>query len=168
MKVRNKNDIVTLKAIKRASDHEGCTFIESANIYLNNKKIGTYKESYMSGPPIIDIDMQEERLQEIAEAYCKTFQNGFLNDGIGTPMDELYKDSEIEGFISDIAMIQAYIEPDIKKILKTYPIAVIAKKTERHREEFWSVPNEKAMKEFDGQIVLLKAEVGRENFDVTV
>lgn len=169
MKIRNRNNMVTLKAIKIGSDHEECAFIESANIYLNNKKIGIYRESYMSGPPIVDIDAEQATLQKIAEAYCNAFPHGFLDDHLKyTPMADLYKGEEIEGFISDMAMIQAYIEPDIKKILKKAPIAVISKKTDRSREEYWSVPNEAAMRSFDGQIVLLKAEAGKDAFDVAV
>ena len=45
---------VEVKAVKNHRDHEGCT-IHSGNIYVDGKKIGSWEDSYMSGPPDYDI-----------------------------------------------------------------------------------------------------------------
>ncbi len=169
MKVKMGKDTVTLKKLQKGKDHEGMDYIVHADIALNNKTIGSYREDYMAGPCIIDIDEQNDKLQSIAEAFLKKYPKGIIPSRMKDyTLSQLYAGDEIEALLTEMASIQHCYEPEIKKILKTYPIAVIAKEGENGVEKFWSVPNEDAMKHFDNMIVILKAEANKKNFDFEV
>ena len=168
MKVISEKNVLTLRKIQKGKDHEGVEFIVSADIILNGKQIGFYAEDYMCGPCMVEILNSEDIVQSIAEKFFQKYPKGIIPSRYDFSLEELYKGKEIEGLITEIASIQAHIEPNIKKILKKTPIAVIAKKGERGIEKMWSVPSEDDMKTFDDMIVLLKAESGKKNFDFTV
>lgn len=61
-----------LKAVNLFEDHEGCPAYQG-NIYLSNRKIGTYSNDYMCGPDHIDLDfpyslkLLEEELKRLHE-----------------------------------------------------------------------------------------------------
>lgn len=65
---------VEIKNVKSRTDHEGCQ-IHSGTIYMDGKKIGTWEDSYMSGPPDYNIpDEDWKALVERADRFygiCK-------------------------------------------------------------------------------------------------
>lgn len=170
MKIIFGNNVLTLRNVKQDISHDETLYVSSADVVLNRKKIGTYREDFWSGPPIIDIISNKELLQEIAEKFLKQYPQGVLPlMGAKTyDLTELYKEDEIEGLLSEMVGIHCNIEQTIKKILKSYPIAVIAKDNQRALEQFWKVSNEETMKNFEDKIVVMKAYKDKENFTFEV
>jgi len=61
---------VTLKGVVRFKGHEGEPCSEG-KIYLNGKKVGCYKDSYMMGPRDIDFDSKEDEAE--VESVCREY-----------------------------------------------------------------------------------------------
>lgn len=166
MKIIFEDNVLTLRKPNIQDSHDGTPYIVSIDIILNGKKVAVYGEDFWCGPCHINIISNQELLQKIANRFLNKYPQGvFPLMGVRAyNMLDLYKGEEIEGLFSEIAGIYCSIEPKIKKILRNYPIAVIAKDSQRTVEQFWKVPNEEAMKNFEGKIIVMKAYKEKENF----
>lgn len=60
---------VQLKGIKVGFGHDGGGF--NANIYLNNKKIGSTLDDGWGGPLQVDIEKEKEAFAQLTEEYAK-------------------------------------------------------------------------------------------------
>lgn len=136
---------VTIKAIKRQNDHEGIPYVESSNIYLNNKKVGTYCENYMAGPSEVEInDNANETIVKIAKAYLKKYPFGFLKKN-NFSLEDLY-DTNPEECLCDELILMSDIEKEAKKTFKKgYEFFAVTRKSKNHCLQYWSIPNKNGL-----------------------
>lgn len=145
---------VSLKGVKHFKGHEGEPCVQG-NIYLNNKKIGYYSDSYMMGYPDIDVNTNQEELLEIAKKALKNFPYGFAGGTIN--MEDLYESGPIEGLMGILVDI-VVSEAEFKKCKKKgYAYYAMCKKTEHAPVMTYYIPNLKSMEELENEIVLFKA-----------
>lgn len=168
----NEGNVLTVKAVKRIKDHEGMIIVESANIYYNNKKIGTYGEDYMCGPAHLSYnEIYETEINAMGEAFLKKFPNGIKNENYSFFLKDLYKNNYLELLCIELCMLN-YWEKEAKKAFKKgYEYFVVSKKTERHYEENWFIPTEELLKQHEkSNIIIFKAKNNDEsafNIDIS-
>ena len=162
---------LTLKAIKESPDHEDMYYVESANIYLGGKKVGTYMEDYMCGPTDVEIDPKHiETVEEIGKKYFAKYPLGFKNEDKGFSIQKLYSGNEAEGICTELIEMWR-TEKEAKKAFKAgYKYYAEVKKTPRSYAETYYVPNETALQKLkdEGLIIIFVADRDNDAFTITV
>lgn len=112
-----------LKNLKMLSGHEG-ELLYQANIYLEGKKIGEWKQDYMSGPDAIDVsneyDMKKltDKIIELNNGKEDPFCYELTNNEEYSPWGGL-KDYCMEIILSSLADLKGW-EKEYKKAEKKY------------------------------------------------
>lgn len=79
---------LTLKAIKISKNMSEETLAFTANVYLNNRKIGSCKNEGMGGPTNVYLDKKGQKFNGLARSFVKRFKD----DNKDPRYDELYDD----------------------------------------------------------------------------
>lgn len=165
-----KINSLSMKAIKRQLDHEGMSYIYSSNIYLGNKKIGTYGESYMCGSANIYIEKQyEKELLDIANRYFDKYPNGFIQNLYSFELKDIYKDNLIEGLLTQLGEM-AYYEKQAKNAFKKgFKYYVVSKKDKTSMDKNYMIPNDIVLNKHKNEnIICFLAEKDKKSFDFLV
>lgn len=165
-----KINSLSMKAIKRQLDHEGMSYIYSASVYLGNKKIGTYAESYMCGSAEIHIEEKyKAEVMDIANKYFDKHPSGFLDKLYSFKLKELYKDNLIEGILTQLGEMDYYEKQANKAFKKGYKYYVVSKKDKNSMDRNYMVPNDIVLdKHKKENIICFIAEKDANSFDFSV
>lgn len=112
---------ITLKAVRRARDHDNCAIL-SGNIYLHNKLVGEFAEDYWSGPMLINISSEyQAEVEGLAKEFFETHPFGIykpIQDCVGQcNMLSLYKGEYTEGIITELCSLH-FMENAYKRLAK--------------------------------------------------
>lgn len=140
MKIAN----FTLKGVKSFRGHEGETCYQG-NIYMDNKKVGTFSDNSWSGEIDYDLDAQYEKKvkENLKEWFTKNpfgLEEKYNIHNSRYNLLELYGENRLmEAMLAELENLY-YIEKELKSFNKKgYPLMALAKKSERHNVNIYGI-----------------------------
>lgn len=161
---------LTFKAVELQKDHEGFLYVYNANLYYKGKKVGTYQESYMCGPPEIDIlPSVEDEIKDMCIKFFDKYPYGIEEGKYNYySLKDLYKNDPIEGVCTTLSNLYE-LEKDAKKAFKKgYKYYITFK--DKGSEKIFCCASEKDYNDFlsKGYQIMFTAIKGENSFDIEV
>ncbi len=138
---------IELKSIKTFMNHEGID-IYNADIYIGKRKVGKWKQSYMSGPDIIDINPDYDYnkiVQRLLDLNKCNYDPISVNDDFNTLQSEYCFDIILE----DLVRLNDW-EKQYKGYMKTYgniTFCVASDNYHEYHQVFRKMDKERAIQE---------------------
>ena len=105
---------ITLKAIKISKNMSEETLAFTANVYLNNRKIGYCKNEGMGGPTNVYLEKQNQKFNGLAKSFIERFKADNKEPQYNDLYDDITDDAALEHCCNYIANSHE-VKADVKQ-----------------------------------------------------